>query len=140
MQLPTAKDRLLQFLRLTKAGDASPASFDSARSWPAPGRKSNELVLKRSPGGVVTLMAQAESSPAWPGAAPFPAPIQEDAFAMPRPVTVVAGSSPWPAADAQKSATMLRAAAPVRAEIEFSRPPFLEKKSARHPGGLCRSC
>ncbi|MEO6994646.1 MAG: hypothetical protein ABI273_13625 [Lacunisphaera sp.] len=140
MQLPTTKGRFLQFFRSTKASDATQTSSDSAKSWPAPARKANGLALKRPSVGVSSLLVRAESSSPWSSAAPFSAPVQDDAFALPRPVTVALGSSPWAASAQKSSAPMLRSTAPVRAEVEFSRPLFLEKKSARHPGGLCRSC
>jgi len=138
MQLPTVKDRFLQLLRPAKAGDANDTSSHSAQSWPAPASKPSALVLKKPPVVATDFPAPPGRPMARVSVAPFPAPARADAFELPRPAMAVGASSPW-FPRAPKSDALTRAAT-VSAGGEFPRPNFGEKKSARHPGGLCRTC
>jgi hypothetical protein len=140
MQLPTAKNGFLKFFLPATAGGSVNASSDVAKSWPAPARKHSGLVLKSSVAGRSDRLAQSGNPPAWSSAMPFPAPVQEDAFAVPRPAIVPGASSPWASSLQKYEALIQRRSAAAVTEAEFSRPLFGEKLSARHPGGLCRSC
>lgn len=140
MQLPTAKNGFLKFFLPAIAGGSVQASPDAAKSWPAPARKHSGLVLKKSVADRSDLLAQSDHPPAWSSAAPFPVPVQEDAFAVPRPATVPGVSLPWAPSLQKYEALIQRRSAAAVPEAEFPRPLFGEKLSARHPGGLCRTC
>jgi len=75
------------------------------------------------------------------GSAPFPSPVRENAFELPRPAVVPGASAAWAPPLRKSPAAVLGAgASAAHADVEFSRPPrFTEKLSMRH-GQFCRSC
>jgi hypothetical protein len=141
MHTPTEKVGSFQPFLIAKAIGSNNSSSSSVESWPAPAPKPNPLVLKRSSTGSSSPLLQPDRLFTSASDTPFQSPVQESAFAVPRPVAVAGASSPWAPPTQDSDASVLRRSAVVQPEIKFTRPPFFaEKRSARHPWQLSRSC
>src|SRR4051794_41081165 len=93
MHTLTSKSCFLQFYRSSAAARAG--DFDSSRAWPAPSNKTEKLVLKKSSPLPGEALAQSVNTVASSSAAPFPAPVRENAFELPRPAVVPGASAAW---------------------------------------------
>lgn len=138
MHTLTNQSGFLQYYRSAaalRAGD-----FDSSQAWPAPVKKADTLVLRRPPTLAPDAFAPAENFVASSSVAPFPNPVRENAFELPRPAVVPGASAAWAPPVRKSPAAVLGGGAGVSSEAEFSHPPrFTEKLSMRH-GQFCRSC
>ena len=139
MHTLTKKSDFLQFFRSTVAGGAYDS--DSSQAWPAPSKKVDALVLRKSATLPPDTFAQSVNPVVLSSAAPFPTPVRESAFELPRPAVVPGASAAWaPTLRKSPAAVLEGGASGARADVEFSRPPrFTEKLSMRH-GQFCRSC
>jgi len=138
MHTPTSQSVFLQYYR--SAASLRAGDFDPAQAWPAPVAKAATLVLRRPAPLSQDILVEPTDAADSRGAAPFPSPVRENAFALPRPAVLPGASSAW-APPQRKSPTAVLTGAPVvHPDVEFPRSPrFTEKLSMRH-GQFCRSC
>lgn len=109
-------------------------------AWAPPVPKANPLILKKHSSIVTQASSLGFGHTGMGSVTPFPAPVQAEAFTVPRPV-ILEPMSPWGQPVEKVDFLALWRTGSVRTEAEFSRPPLRAVRSADSFGGLnCSPC
>lgn len=123
-----------------KISSISKYSLPSALAWAPLVSKANPLILKKHSSIVTQTSSLDLGHSALGSVAPFPAPVQAEAFTVPRPV-ILEPLSPWGQPVERVDFLALWRTGSVRTESEFPKPPLRADRSADSFGGRnCSPC